>query len=127
MLWEELRFPKYLQIDRMGFSQKLQIVAAIGLLSVGYLAPVKVINGIRNKIAHKLDYVVTVEDEKKLRSTLPKGVGRDEDGSPIELRELLCLITVIMDLERQERAFERKMRMKALANVRVVLDKIRAV
>ncbi|MGH7024557.1 MAG: hypothetical protein ACREEB_13360 [Caulobacteraceae bacterium] len=124
MVSEAVPFPRHLQLDRAGFTQKLQLVAALGLLSPSFLAPIRVINAIRNKIAHKLDYVVTPDDETKLRSAIPKGAGRAEDGSLTPLPELLRLVTVIIDLQRQERAFERTMRRRAVANARVVLDDI---
>lgn len=124
LLSENVPFPRQLQLDRSSFSQKLQLVAALGLLRPGHIAPIKVINSIRNKIAHQLDYSVQPSDEAKLRSTISRGVDREEDGSQTPLTELLRLITVMVDLERQERAFERVMRMRAVANARVVLDRV---
>ena len=123
LLSENVPFPRQLQLDRSGFSQKLQLVAALGLLKPGHIAPIKVINSIRNKIAHQLDYAVQASDEAKLRSTIGKGADREEDGSQTPLVQLLRLLIVLVDLERQERAFERLMRMRAVANARVVLDR----
>jgi hypothetical protein len=93
-------------------------------LSHGQLAPIKVVNTIRNRIAHKLDYVVTAEDEVKLRSSLPKDMDKEEDGSQTSVPGLLRILTVLIDIERQQRAFERTMRRRAVANARVVLDRV---
>ena len=115
-------FPRHLQLDRTGFTQKLQLVAALGLLHPVHIPPIKVVNAIRNKIAHQLDYVVKPEDETKLRSSLPKGLDKEEDGSSTSLAGMLRLLAVMLDVERQQRAFERAKRDQAMANVRVVLD-----
>lgn len=125
LLSESVPFPRLLQLDRTGFSQKLQLVAAMGLLHPSQIAPIKVINAIRNKIAHQLDYVVKPEDETKLRSSLPKGTDREDDGSQTSVAGVLRLLTVMIDVARQQRAFERAMKDKAYANVRVVLDGIK--
>lgn len=124
LLGESVPFPRLLQLDRTGFAQKLQLVAAMGLLHPAQIAPIKVINSIRNKIAHQLDYVVKPADETKLRSSLPKGTDREEDGSLTSVAGVLRLLTVMTDVARQQRAFERAMKNKAYANVRVVLDDI---
>lgn len=122
LLSEGVPFPRHLQLDRTGFTQKLQLVSALGLLHPVHIPPIKVINAIRNKIAHQLDYVVKAEDETKLRSSLPKGLDKEDDGSPTTLVGLLRLLAVMIDVERQHRAFERAKRDQAMANVRVVLD-----
>lgn len=124
LLSESVPSPRFLQLDRTGFTQKLQLVAAMGLLHPGHIAPIKVVNSIRNKIAHQLDYVVKPDDETKLRSALGKGVDREEDGSLTSLAGVLRLLAVMIDVERQHRAFERAMKAKAFANVRVVLERI---
>lgn len=124
MLSESVPFPNFLKLDRAGLAQKLQLVAAMGLLSPAYISPIKVVNSVRNKIAHKLEYAVTSEDEVKLRSSLPKDADKEDDGSASSLHQVLRLLVVMVDVERQQRAFERKMRQKAMANARVVLDNI---
>ncbi|WP_033926115.1 hypothetical protein [Sphingomonas sp. 35-24ZXX] len=125
LLGEHVPFPRHLQLDRTGFSQKLQLVAAMGLLHPRHIPPIKVVNAIRNKIAHQLDYVVKLEDETKLRSSLPKGVDKEKDGTPTSLAGVLRLLAVMIDVERQQRAFERTMSRRAMANARVVLDGIK--
>ena len=97
----------------------------MGLLHPQHVPPIKVVNAIRNKIAHQLDYVVTPNDEVKLRSSLPKGVDKEEDGAPTSLAGVLRLLAVMIDVERQQRAFERSMSSRAMANARVVLDGIK--
>ncbi len=125
LLSEGVPFPRHLQLDRAGFAQKLQLVAALGLLHPVHIPAIKVVNAIRNKIAHQLDYVVKPEDETKLRSSLPKGVDKEEDGSSTSLAGMLRLLAAMIDVERQQRAFERAKRNQAMANVRVVLDGIK--
>lgn len=122
LLSEGVPFPRHLQLDRTGFAQKLQLVAAMGLLHPRQIPPIKVVNAIRNKIAHQLDYVVTPEDETKLRSSLPKGFDNEMDGTSTSLAGVLRLLAVMIDIERQGRAFERVKRNQAMANARVVLD-----
>jgi hypothetical protein len=125
LLYESVPFPRHLQLDRTGFSQKLQLVAAMGLLHPMHIPPIKVVNAIRNKIAHQLDYVVKPADETKLRSSFPKGFDKEENGNLTSLAGILRLLAVIIDVERQQRAFERTKRNQAMANVRVVLDRIK--
>jgi hypothetical protein len=124
MLEENIPAPSHLPLDRTGFSQKLQLAAALALIPDYLTAPVKVVNGIRNKIAHQLEYEVSELDEAKLRSTLEKGADLDDDGTQMSFLKLLQFIVVLTDIARQERAFERLMRVRASANVRVALDKI---
>ena len=125
LLSEGVPFPRHLQLDRAGFTQKLQLVAALGLLHPVHIPPIKVVNAIRNKIAHQLDYVVKPEDEIKLRSSLPKGTDREDDGSQTSPAGLLRLLAVMIDVQRQQRAFERTKRNQAISNARVVLDGIK--
>jgi len=123
LLSENIPNPRHLQLDRIGFSQKLQLVAALGLLAPFQLAPIKVVNAIRNKVAHKLEYLVTPEDEAKLRSSMGKHLTHDEDGTDSSLQMVLMMLAVMIDLHRQEHAFRRIMGRRAMVNARVVLDR----
>jgi hypothetical protein len=121
---ENIPHPRQLQLDRAGFSQKLQLSAALGLLGPAFVAPIKVINSIRNKIAHQLEYEVQPTDEAKLRSVLGKHAAVEPDGTATPTPELLRILAVMVDLQRQERAYERIMRDRAISNARIVLDGI---
>ena len=124
MVREAVPLPRFLDLDRAAFTQKLQLASALGLISLRETAPIKVVNTIRNKIAHKLDYVVSPEDEVKLRSSLPKHTHTQDDGTETTLFRILHLLPVIIDIQRQHLAFGRAMERKSVAYARVVLDEV---
>jgi len=124
MLSEAVPFPRHLQLDRTGFNQKLQLVAAMGLLAPNLLAPIKVINSIRNRIAHKLDYSVNSADAAKLRSAVPKWLSHEDDGSSRLVQDILRFFVILIDYQRQEHVFQRRMKRKLIAKINVTLDDV---
>src|SRR5262249_6969459 len=59
MLVEGLVNPDAIQARRLAFSQKLDLLEALGLVEKPYLAPLRVINDLRNKFAHQLEFKVS--------------------------------------------------------------------
>lgn len=129
MLLEELANPSAIHTNRMGFAQKLQLIDAMGLLPPDLLSCVEFINGIRNKIAHDLEFQISEKEEQDLKNCTPKPLreameaSNDREPGPIQFRELLEVVLLQIDIFRQNHAFQRLTTRKAEVRLRTVLDK----
>jgi len=87
-------------------------------------------NGLRNKIAHNLDFEISDKDERDLANCTPKRLRdimvadneRDAAG-PLRLHELLRIILLQIEVIRQSHALDRLRNRKAGIRLRTVLEK----
>jgi hypothetical protein len=93
------------------------------------ISPLEALNGLRNKIAHRLDFQLSEDDERDLMNCTPKYV-RDamlaEEGrapGPLRFGELLHVLVVNTEVVRQQHAFNRLFERKASAHLRKVLQR----
>ncbi|MBS1301425.1 hypothetical protein [Loktanella sp. SALINAS62] len=91
----QLAYPEEIKLARIAFQQKLQLISAMGLLPRSYIASIRFLSGIRNKLAHDLDFEVSDEDKFNFLGLLPTALraaieeksaeGKDDFGEPIYL------------------------------------------
>lgn len=56
---------------RYGFSFKIELLEALGILSAEHLKVLRTVNRLRNRFAHSLDYKITKQDSDLLYRCLP--------------------------------------------------------
>lgn len=129
VLVDALPNPESINLRRMGFAQKLQLISAMNLLPEELIAPIEVVNGLRNKIAHVLDFEVEDAAVTDLANCTPKKlreIAETEDGrqsGPLMFYELLRIILFQCEVCRQERQIYRVAERKSMLRLRVVLDR----
>lgn len=72
LLESELANPDALNLDRMAFAQKVSLANALGLLSPDEVATMKVLNRMRNRLAHNLGGEPTEEAIAELEAAAPE-------------------------------------------------------
>lgn len=129
MLHDALPFPNEIQLIRMGFRQRLDLVRALGLLPVELVTTIKRITKLRNDAAHELDFEVSdqaVEDLKNCTPvTLRDAILAEENRRhpKIEFFELLRVSLFQSEILRQRHAARRMLSKKAEIRLRTVLLK----
>ena len=130
MLAEALPNSASIKLSRLGFQQKLELVDAMGLVPKELVGVANLINRIRNKIAHSLDFSITEKDQTDLRNSVPKDMRDaltmanvhsirftiDESGVP-NLSGLLFVTVLQTDLVRQQNAYRRLSERRARAKL----------
>jgi hypothetical protein len=61
-------------MDRMSFATKVQIASALGLMPASLAKSLMILNALRNKVAHKLDYKFSDADKRSFFDNLPEDV-----------------------------------------------------
>lgn len=72
LLVDALHKPSAINTGRMAFVQKLQLVEGMGLLMDDVAAAIRVVNSLRNKIAHDLNFEISETDERNVVNAIPK-------------------------------------------------------
>jgi hypothetical protein len=130
LLVEALANPDAIDAHRMSFLQKLQLIRALGLLPDDLASSVEFINGLRNKIAHDLNFEISDKDERDLTNCTPKHLrdimmadSEHDSASPLRFHELLRIILLQIEVIRQQHAFERLSQRKSIIRLRTVLER----
>ncbi|WP_315765658.1 MULTISPECIES: hypothetical protein [unclassified Bradyrhizobium] len=132
-LEDALKNPDAINMRRNSFSQKLQLISAMGLLPAELISPVEFINGLRNRIAHDLDFEIDDKHIDDLVNCTPKHlreVALDEDErqpGPIRFFELLRVILFQIEVLREHNEYARLSAAKSALRLRTVLDKTEVV
>jgi hypothetical protein len=127
MLEEALPNPDAMKLRRTTFSQKVQLLCAMDLLPSSLIPPVEYINGLRNKIAHRLDFEISDDAVSNLINCTPKRLRqvaleqRDPADGPLWFHEVLHIVLIQLETLRQDHANQRLLRRKHGLNTRGVL------
>jgi hypothetical protein len=112
----------------MGFSQKLQLIAALNLLPPPLIPPIEFMNGLRNKIAHDLNFEIVEKDVEDFANCIPKYLremaAAREEGKEFWFGKLLEFLLMQIEIIRQEHQFERLVHGKQMIRARVMLEQI---
>lgn len=128
-LTDVLTNPDAIDLRRMGFAQKLQLISAHDVAPSELVSAIGFMNGLRNKIAHDLNFEITDPNvldfvnctPKRLRDAILKSDGREP--GPIRFHELLHVLLISLEIRRQERAFRVSAEKKAAIRLRTILGK----
>jgi hypothetical protein len=94
---------------RLSVADKAAFLHGVGVMSDGALTAINLLNRVRNRFAHRLDFEVTEEQLAEYRSALYSSFGqrfydRDEfkgtDGGKLGLKMLLKLLVIFVEEER---------------------------
>ena len=70
LLETELKRPEALNLDRMAFAQKVNLADALGMVTPDDAGTLRILNGMRNRLAHDLTGQPTEEDVARLESSV---------------------------------------------------------
>jgi hypothetical protein len=127
MLEEALPNPDAMKLRRTSFSHKVQLLSAMNLLPSSLIPPVEFINGLRNKIAHELNFEISDDAVNNLINCTPKRLRqvaleqRDRADGPLSLHEVLHIVLIQLETFRQDHANQRLLKRKHVLNARGVL------
>lgn len=133
LLLEALTKPEAISLSRMGYSQRLDLASAMGILSDEQIVALRKINSLRNKLAHDLNFEITEQDVLDLANCTPRemraAIQRDKgvDACPLDLYDLLMGNLVMLESRRQENAASKELRRKHFLKMRFALDNYRRV
>jgi hypothetical protein len=133
-LREALRFPDELNTDKVSFPLKVELCAAQGILPHGMVEPLRVVNALRNKSAHDLNYTVSIEEKNRLFNSCSE-LGRQlivENGTQgtthnladISIGHMLKVLVIMADLGRQNYISWKKKRNEAFENARRIVSEL---
>lgn len=132
MLEEALPNPYAIKLRRISFSQKVQLISAMNLLPSPLIPAVEFINGLRNRIAHELNFEISDDAVSNLVNCTPKRLRqvalehRDRGDGPLSLHEILHIVLIQIETFRQDHANRRLLTRKQMLNARVVLARAKA-
>ncbi len=132
MLEDALPNPDAINVRRISFYQKVQLVSAMTLLPAELIPPVEFINNLRNRIAHELDFEIGDAAVTDLTNCTPKLI-RDAifasaktPKTHLEFHDLLRANLIQAEVFRQYKATERLLERKGTIKLATVLDKLEA-
>lgn len=109
-----------LRIDRWGLLQKVELLRALGVLSVEIFSQIVKINTLRNRAAHSYKFSVTDKEVKDLVAMFPSGMFKEVDRSPTLMNALYCTVA-FFEHERKSADIRTLMAQKAGAKLRLAL------
>lgn len=121
--------PSAINTGRMELVQKLQLIEGMGLLRDDVISANRVVNGLRNSIAHDLNFEISESDirnvvnaiSKFLREIMQAEKGRAK--GPLSFVEALNVLTLHSEVERTRHIITRVMNKKGELRLRDVLNK----
>jgi hypothetical protein len=72
LIREFLEEPQAIKLERLQFPVKLQLAIAVGALLDEYIAPLKLLNSLRNRFAHDIGTKISELDQESLFNSMPK-------------------------------------------------------
>lgn len=104
MIERPLPHPERL-IRSWDFPHRLQLVAALGIIEEEEAEALEYVNELRNRLAHRLDYQISEQEEAALLNKLPAPYrqsveARIPDQFPARLREALKYLVVFLVMRR---------------------------
>ena len=126
---ENVDNPRALNLDRLSFSQKLNLISALALMDGDFVVFLKKLNQIRNKISHDLDFELTEQHVSSLLNAVPGYLGefiksdlyRGDEGS---LQRVLIVTLMHAEINRQTLSGNRLIRQKSMLRLRAALDQV---
>jgi hypothetical protein len=103
-----LENPEVLDMDRMKFSEKLTWLVALGIMSKENRMPYKLLNDLRNKFAHNIEYQLQDTDIEKIVNTFSKSqrdrykkMINDQTKNDSKLRFCISILWIDISLETE--------------------------
>jgi hypothetical protein len=122
MLEEALPNPDAMKLRRITFSQKVQLISAMNLVPSSLIPAVEYINGVRNRIAHELNFEISDDAVNNLINCTPKRLRQvaleqsDSVDGPLSLHEVLHVVLIQLETFRQDHMNQRLLKRKHVLN-----------
>ncbi len=87
-----LKANSILEKGRLSYSQKLSLLDSFGILDEDLIACHRQLNKLRNKMAHELEYTVTIEDIDSIGNQMGKIYLDEKANRGDDLKNLLCTV-----------------------------------
>ena len=129
ILRENVPNPNALKLDRIGFSQKVDLANALSLVPASHVALLRRVNTLRNKISHDVDYVLTDIDTRAVCNTVPTHLAQHIKADPypepgLTFRKVLVFTILTLDVMRQGLATNNALGRKLSVRLHAVAQKI---
>ena len=127
LIVEHLPKPKALRLERVSVSQKLDLITAHALLGPDLVAVARALNGLRNKIAHDVDFELDDESCSAVLRRVPASLKATIEHDPFcgpgySFGKLLVFLVLFIDVARMNLAGDRIIGRKAELKLRAVLN-----
>ncbi len=133
LLSEALVDPDAVNMRGMGFAQKLNLIQAMGLLPGELVISIEKINSLRNKIAHDLNFELSDDHIRDFANVTPNELrevvweGKKKRVGLICFVELLIVVLVITESQRQSNVYKRLKSRKHDIHMRLAIENARRV
>lgn len=114
LLADAMPAPNAVELGRMGFHQKLQLVEGFALLPAALIPAVRKANSLRNKIAHDLNFELSQEDQASLIGLMAKehqeaarDYKRDDTPELLFFANVLVVLVLQCEIVRQAHQSQR--------------------
>lgn len=87
-----LKGERILDKGRLSYIQKLELLDSIGIIPDDLIICFRKLNGLRNKLAHELDYEITIEDIDPIGVQLGEEYNKFKNERGGDLKNLLCTV-----------------------------------
>lgn len=87
-----LKADRILQKGRLSYSQKLDLLESFGILDDDLIACHRELNKLRNRMAHRLEYAVTMKDIDSIGNQMGKTYLEEKAKRGDDLKNLLCTV-----------------------------------
>lgn len=108
LIVESLVHPDAIALGKLSFPSKCDLAIALGLIPRNWRTAIIGINEVRNRVAHRLDFSFSLDDEKKIKRSMPSGyiaavqfeLGKKEED--INVTDILLHFPIFVDYLRQK-------------------------
>ncbi len=87
-----LKGKSILNKGRLSYIQKLELMDSFGIIQDDLIACLRQLNKLRNKMAHKLDYEMTMKDIDSIGNPMDNTYVRFKEERGDDLKNLLCTV-----------------------------------
>ena len=128
-LLEALIRPEAISLSRMGYSQRIELAFAMGILEEDLVLALRKLNSLRNRLAHDLTFQISDQDvldfsnctQPEIKSAIRTAKG----GSELTLYDLLRGNMILLESQRQKNAVVRELRARSELKLRYALEEYR--
>ncbi len=108
ILRQDFKHPEMVDIDRLGFSTKVNLCTALGIVWLDLRPGLLKLNSLRNKIVHNLEYEIQERDQAELINEIKSSLGKSFGSFlprgikfPDGLRRCIILLWIPLQLMRE--------------------------
>lgn len=127
-LADEFKNSNALKMNNMGFSIKLNLLDALGLVDIELVRSIKYVAKLRNKAVHSLNFVISEREMSATINQIPKRLqkfSQEHDGDLLDkFKHALVAIIIALESVRQQSEIRRVEHIQSSAILRDTIDQI---